>query len=100
MLAWRQEMIETSSEGNMIYPETKARYAEWKAKVLDEGMKKGIRKGKREGKRELVRKQLMLRFGELPADAEQRLERASLARLERWAERVLTADSLAAVLTD
>jgi hypothetical protein len=42
----------------------------------------------------------MLRFGELPADAEQRLERASLARLERWAERVLTADSLAAVLTD
>jgi hypothetical protein len=80
----------------MIYPETKARCAEWKAKVLDEG----IKKGRREGERALVRKLLVLRFGELPADAEQRLEHASVARLARWAERVLTADSLAAVLAD
>jgi hypothetical protein len=100
VVAWRKEMIETSSEGDMIYPETKARYAEWKAKVLDEGIKKGITKGRREGKRELVRKLLMLRFGELPADAERRLERASPARLERWAERVLTARNLAAVFAD
>jgi hypothetical protein len=33
-------------------------------------------------------------------DAEQRLKRASLAELERRAERVLTAKSLAAVLAD
>jgi flagellar biosynthesis/type III secretory pathway protein FliH len=84
----------------MLYPETKARYAEWKAKVLDEGRKEGIEKGRKEGERALVRKLLTLRFGELPADAEQRLEQASLAELERWAERVLTARNLAAVLAD
>jgi hypothetical protein len=103
-VAWRKEMFETSNEDDMIYPETKARYAEWKAKVLDEGMKKGIeegiKKGRKAGERALVRKQLILRFGELPADVERRLERASVARLERWAERLLTADSLAAVFAD
>jgi hypothetical protein len=95
-LAWRHEMLKTTSEGDMIYSETKARYDAWKAKVLDEG----IKQGKREGERALVRKQLTLRFGELPADAERRLERASLAKLELWAERVLTAKNLAAVFAD
>jgi hypothetical protein len=52
------------------------------------------------GERALVRKQLTLRFGTLPADAEQRIKRASLVELERWAERVLTARSLDAVLAD
>jgi hypothetical protein len=60
----------------------------------------GREEGRKEGERALVRKLLTLRFGKLPADAEQRLERASLAELERWAERVLTAKSLAAVLAD
>jgi hypothetical protein len=132
MLAWRHEMFETSNEGAMIYPETKARYAEWKAKVLDEGMRKGIEqglkqgiergrkqgiergrkqgiergrkqgieRGRKQGEQALLRKQLTLRFGELPADAEKRIRRASLAELELWAERVLTAENLAAVFAD
>jgi hypothetical protein len=84
----------------MIYSATKARYDAWKAQAIDEGMRAGIKKGKREGERTLVRKLLVLRFGELPADAERRLERASVAKLERWAERVLTARNLAAVFAD
>lgn len=32
----------------------------------------------------------MLRFGELPAEVAEHLQRASAAELERWSERVLT----------
>jgi hypothetical protein len=116
MVAWRPKILETSSEDNMLSPETKALYAAWEEKIIakgiEKGRKEGIKAGKaqgikagkaqgiKEGERALVRKQLTLRFGKLSADAERRIARASLAELERWAERVLTARSLAAVFAD
>jgi hypothetical protein len=132
LVAWRPKIFETSSEDNMLSPESKALYVEWEAKIRGEGIKKGLEKGLekgrkegiekgrkegikagkeqgikagkeqgiKEGERALVRRQLTLRFGKLPAGAERRIARASLAELERWAERVLTASSLAAVFAD
>jgi flagellar biosynthesis/type III secretory pathway protein FliH len=91
-------------EEDMFLAESKARYAAWEQRVRGEGIKEGkkagIKAGKKEGEREIVRKLLTLRFGPLSADAERRLRRASLATLERWAERVLTAKKLADVITD
>jgi hypothetical protein len=115
ILAWRREMFEASRqehsrEDHMMSPESQARYDAWEREVRGEGIKEGRKQGRKagrkagiqagieKGERALVRKQLTLRFGELPADAEQRLKQASLAELELWAERVLTAGSLAAVL--
>ena len=56
--------------------------------------------GLREGERKLLLRLLRARFGELPATVTARVEAAEEADLERWGERVLAADSLAAVFGD
>jgi predicted transposase/invertase (TIGR01784 family) len=66
----------------------------WKA----EGEAKGIAKGEAKGRMETLRKQLTLKFGELPESAARRLASASEAELDRWVELVLAADTLDAVL--
>jgi hypothetical protein len=43
---------------------------------------------------------LRARFGELPPDAAARVEAADVATLEGWAERLLSAKTLAEVLED
>ena len=48
--------------------------------------------------RELLLRQLRRRFGALPASWMARIDKASAAELNRWADRVLTAESLAEVL--
>jgi hypothetical protein len=104
MLFVPEEMFEDFREDHMMSPESQARYNAWESKIRGEGIKQGRKQGMQagieKGERALVRKQLTLRFGRLPADAEQRLRRASLADLERWAERVLSAENLAAVFAD
>jgi hypothetical protein len=54
----------------------------------------GIEKGIHQGETLVLRRQLTRRFGPLPAWVEQRLEEASAAQLEAWAERVLEAARL------
>jgi hypothetical protein len=54
----------------------------------------GIEKGIHQGETLVLRRQLTRRFGPLPAWVEQRLEEASAAQLEAWAERVLDAAQL------
>jgi hypothetical protein len=119
-LAWKTLMGESFETTPMISPKAKAAYDRWENKVLaqgrkegieqglekgleqglEQGLEKGLEQGIAQGKRALVRKLLMLRFGTLTANAERRIEHASLAELELWAERVLTANSLPAVFTD
>jgi predicted transposase/invertase (TIGR01784 family) len=77
--------------------------AEGEAKGRAEGEAKGRAegeaKGRAEGKAETLRKLLTLKFGQLPEGALRRLGAAKEQDLDRWLERVLTADSLDAVLT-
>jgi len=54
--------------------------------------------GRREGESKLLRRQLVRRFGALPAWAEDRLAHAPVEQLEAWADRLLEAGSLAEVL--
>jgi Domain of unknown function (DUF4351) len=53
-----------------------------------------------EGERSLLLRLLRTRFGELPAAAVARIEAADVAALERWSDRVLDAQTLAAVFGD
>ena len=62
-----------------------------------EGRQQGRQEGILQGEAALLRRQLVRRFGALPSWAEQRLEQANLEELERWAERVLDASTLAEV---
>ncbi|MDI1450190.1 Rpn family recombination-promoting nuclease/putative transposase [Polyangium sp. 6x1] len=55
-------------------------------------------RAKEPGKRELLARQLKLRFGELPASAQEALDAATFEELDGIAERILTASTLAEVL--
>ncbi|AUX23809.1 transposase [Sorangium cellulosum] len=53
-----------------------------------------------EGERAILPRVLRARFGELPAAAASRIEQAESATPEQWAERVLSAKTLAEVLDE
>ena len=60
----------------------------------------GRTEGRTEGEAKLLRRQLIRRFGPLPAWAEARLTGAEPAQLEVWGERVLEAATLEAVFAE
>jgi hypothetical protein len=72
-------------------------------KTLDEmlrerGLAQGREEGREEGTRSVLERQLVAKFGALPAAARARLAAARRAELERWAERLITAATLEDVL--
>jgi len=67
---------------------------------LQEGLQDGLQKGRQQYAREVVLKLLRLKFGRVPAAATARVRAAAEPELNRWAERVLTAGSVAEVLGD
>ncbi|KIG18688.1 Mobile element protein [Enhygromyxa salina] len=72
--------------------------------LRQEGMKKGrqegMEKGRLEGRIGVLGKLLTLKFGELPPDHAAQIQAASEAQLERYIERILSADTLEAVFAD
>ena len=62
-------------------------------------MAEGRKEGREAGERAIVLRQLMKRFGPLPAAAVERVEQADVATVEEWAERLLTAETLDQVFT-
>ncbi|MDP2202909.1 MAG: hypothetical protein Q8K07_12875 [Methylicorpusculum sp.] len=61
--------------------------------------KEGEEIGKEKEALRLLSKQAFLKYGELPDWAVQNMEQADLQQLENWAERILTAESLDALMT-
>jgi len=70
---------------------------QWKKEGLQEGLELGRQKGREEGELLLLQRLLSKRFGPLPDWVVGRLQRATLAELENWGERILEARSLAEV---
>lgn len=64
---------------------------------LQKGRQEGLQTGRREGKRTTLLQLLELKFGPLSENHRARAEEASLEDLDRYIERVLTADSTDAV---
>jgi predicted transposase YdaD len=75
-------------------------YQEVFAEGRTEGWTEGEAKGRTEGEARLLRKQLVRRFGPLPAWAAAKLAGAEPAQLEAWGERVLEAATLEAVFAE
>jgi len=71
---------------------------EWKKSVHLEGRQEGHAEGEqvglRKGELALLLRQLTSKFGPLPAEVVDRLERADVDQLLGWGVRVLTAKSL------
>jgi hypothetical protein len=66
--------------------------------MLSERVVDWTQQWKQEGEAALLRRQLVRRFGALPAWAEERLAQGSLEQLETWGDRVLDAATLDEVL--
>jgi predicted transposase YdaD len=71
-----------------------------RSEAMQEGRQEGLQKGRKQGEQTLLRKQLVRRFGPLDAETDQRLQQATTDELERWAENLLDAESLAEVFGD
>jgi hypothetical protein len=84
--------------GKALGEEGKAEMASVADQLREEGERKGLARGVVEGRRELVLKLLRARFGELPEVAVARVNAADVVQLDLWAERVLSASTLADVL--
>jgi hypothetical protein len=65
-----------------------------------QGVKEGIKKGVQKGRIDTLRSLLVFKFHTLPATYEARLRGATSRELDRYFQRLLTADSLAAVFAD
>lgn len=59
-----------------------------------------IQQGRVEGRVELLMRQLAVKFGSLAEQTRERLVHATLAELDRWAERVLVATTLDDVFSE
>jgi hypothetical protein len=66
----------------------------------EKGLKKGIKKGHEEGRLATLRSMLVFKFHTLGAKHEARLKAATPEAIDRYLQRLLTADSLAAVFDD
>lgn len=81
-------------------PEAEAELMTIYEQALQEGLQRGIQQGIHQGRVLTLVRLLELKFGELPSEYSARLQRATAEELDRYDERVLTADSLAAVFAD
>ena len=64
------------------------------------GLQEGLHAGRMQGLRRIVFRQLQLKFGELDQDAEARILAADEDTLERYGERVLSAQTLSELFAD
>jgi len=116
------ERIPEATELQEIDTMLAERVVEWTEKWKQQGLQQGLQEGRQEGRQQgrqegrqegiqeglqqgialgeitLLRRQLIRRFGPLPAWAEARLARASTEQCETWADRLLEGRSLEAVL--
>ena len=76
--------------------EAREAYMSFAQKLIDEGRAKG----RTEGQAEMLLRQVTARFGAAPPSVVDRVRAASGEQLEIWAERILTAASLADVFCD
>ncbi len=70
--------------------ETMTLAEQWK----QEGRQEGEQRGLRAGETAILNRQLKLRFREIPADYQKRIEQADAETLLKWGDQILTANSL------
>ena len=73
----------------------------WRREAIQEGVNEGVKQGLEQGERKLLLRQLRRRFGaEVDGEIERRVAVAPAEQIEVWAERVLSASTLAELLAD
>jgi predicted transposase/invertase (TIGR01784 family) len=102
-VAQNLERSALESKVRQVIPEAEELVMTLAEQLIQQGRAQGITQGLAQGlahQRKLVRRQLELKFGSVTADTLARLESADEDALERYGERVITATSVAEVLSD
>ena len=73
---------------------------EFKQKWFQEGMQKGMQKGAQAGVQQILLRLLHKKFSHIPDPIIQRINKADEAQLMQWSERLLGADTLAAIFEE
>ena len=77
---------------------------EWVEKGRKEGQEigqaEGLAEGQTIGVRSVLQDLLSQKFGELPESVSEQIRRADYSQLQRWAKRVIDADSVEQILVD
>jgi predicted transposase YdaD len=98
-------VVELQEMRAMLAERVKTWTEEWKEQGLEQGLEQGREQGREQGERKgrhlgevnLLHRLLERRFGPLPSWVDERLEQASEAELEHWADRVLECATLEGV---
>ncbi len=96
---WEEEMLSIAAKEWMAEGAKKG-HDEGRKKGHDEGRKKGLDEGLKKGRGEMLLRQLRRKFGEVSANAAERVSAAGIDQLDEWGERVLDAESLDEVFAE
>jgi hypothetical protein len=72
----------------------------WDLPLIEQGRVEGEARGETKGLARTLRRQLSMKFGDLPSSMNERISVATTGQLETWLDRVLTAESLVAVFAE
>lgn len=92
---FREGLMQFEEEIKMRYVSSVERLA--REEGMAKGMEDGMQEGRRAGKADVIRRQLHLRFGDIPQSAQAQLDAASEAQLDAWTGKLLTAASIDAL---
>ena len=73
---------------------------EWPKEWVEKGRKEGQEIGLAKGARSVLQDLLSQKFGELPESVSEQIRQADYSQLQRWAKRVIDADSFEQILVD
>jgi len=74
------------------------RIKQWPERWEEKGRQEGRQEGRHEGVEDVLRKLISLKFGELPAWADERLKQASDEQLDKWVMQILSVNDLGELL--
>jgi flagellar biosynthesis/type III secretory pathway protein FliH len=72
----------------------------WRQEGLEEGLERGLGQGREQGTRRMLARQIVKKYGTIPAWAQTRLDQADTEQLETWADAILEAETLEALLSE
>ncbi|QQE07456.1 Rpn family recombination-promoting nuclease/putative transposase [Cupriavidus gilardii] len=99
---WMRQLLHRRSDGVLLLPEV-VNLKEVNMSLvlsLNELRQKGVLQGKVEGEAYVLQKVLTQRFGSLPPDIASRIARANTEQLERWVDRLDSAQCLDDIFSD
>jgi len=91
------ELAQQTSDDQEFLMNTQDIVESWRREAIQEGVKQGLE----QGERKLLLRQLRQRFGsEISGEIERRVAAASAEQIDLWAERILSAATMAELLAD